>query len=726
MTGQPFLRALLGPNAAIVFEAAFGADLSDVTGAGWVWTDLGSDPQHDPGVPITVGRADNVGAAGAARLSVKLNNSTGNYTYGNPVGAYYPNIKQNTPIRQRMTLDGTNFFTRFQGYMDSANPVTDQSAKVKWVSLTALGALGRLAGQKKPIASPLTRAILASKPTGYWPLDEPSGSTQAHSAIPGVQNLFTQIADPVFGAPGPGGAAAAVDMGQRNSGLQTSGPTTAPAVIPLPPSTATSFRVELSVLCPDVDTYIMPISVYMGGAGDIDNVGLQLSSTGINVHTTFADSSVRNDAATGDTNDGVWHRLRFDVAKSGADTTYVLKVDNTTVVSVTLAGKAFSQVSQIKFGSTVGTLSAGSRTAATALALWQPYAPPVAVDTVAASNGYAGENVQNRLTRLCAEEGINLVRFGFADDTTMGPQPIAAVLDILRECEAADHGILFDGFGPGLGYQCRSARYNATAAVTLDMGASPPQVAAIAPVFDRQAVKNLYQVSRKGGATATVEQVTGPMGTDTIGTEDAQATVNIDTDTRLAGHANWLVSLGTVPGFRFPTIGLNMLSIPSKAATVLGMAIGSRITVQNPASKAVDLPPDPIDLIVEGWTETTTADTWSLTLNCSPYAPDDIAVVNTSPGRIDAAATTTGTTWTTTVTGSKFMVMDVALAWTVAAGDFPLDINIGGERITVSAMAAWAGGGQNFTISARSVNGVVKAHAIGEAANVWTDLVIGL
>jgi hypothetical protein len=72
------------------------------------------------------------------------------------------------------------------------------------------------------------------------------------------------------------------------------------------------------------------------------------------------------------------------------------------------------------------------------------------------------------------------------------------------------------------------------------------------------------------------------------------------------------------------------------------------------------------------------------------------------------------------------MVMDVSAAWTTTGGDFPFDINIGGEQVTISAIAAWAGGGQNFTISARSVNGIVKTHAVGEAVNVWLPATVAL
>lgn len=714
MTGQPFLRPLLGANSSIVLEAAFGADPSDVSGAGWVWTDI-TNMRNDPGVSVTIGRADNVSQTPAAVLTCVLNNAAGDYTPTNPLGAFYPNVKQNTPIRLRQTLDGINFRTRFQGKADTWNPTYNTKGNVRAVALRALGKLNELAGLKKPVASALTSAILAHSPACAWPLEDPAGSTSAASLIAGVAPLTVNKAVP-FGVPGPPGAASAADL--SNGALVTA---------TLPASSATSFRLEVSLIAPDTDAYSLPIGMDM--SGDLTDLDVQISSAGINVHTEFADASTpRNDAASADINDGLWHRLRFDVAQSGADITYALSIDGVSVLAVTLAGRVFGQPWTFSIGGTTGTLSSGSRLAASGLALCQPSPGAVVPDTVVASGGYAGEAASARLSRFCTDQGIDLVRFGFSDNT-MGPQPAGTRLVVLRDCEATDHGMLYDGLSPGVRYQCRSVRYGQAPALTLDMAAaevSPP----FTPIFDRQAVHNTYKVTRAGGSSATYEDVTGPLGTALIGVDgDAEATVNIDSDTPLISHAAWLVSLGTVDGFRFPTITLDLLNAPSRAADLLlatAAGPGFRLTVNNPHTPNADLPNDPIDVIVEGWTEQTTADTWRIVFNCSPYAPNAIATVGDTVGRVDSTSATTGTTWTTTVTGSKFVAMDVSAAWTTDGGDVPFDINIGGERITISAIGAWAGGGQNFTVSARSVNGVVKTHAVGEAVSVWTDLTIGL
>jgi len=63
--------------------------------------------------------------------------------------------------------------------------------------------------------------------------------------------------------------------------------------------------------------------------------------------------------------------------------------------------------------------------------------------------------------------------------------------------------------------------------------------------------------------------------------------------------------------------------------------------------------------------------------------------------------------------------------WTEAAGDYPLDINIGGEQMTVTAVALFAGTAQLAGV-VRSVNGVVKSHAGGTEVHLWRPTVRAL
>lgn len=712
MTGRPFLTALLGNNALIAIEAAFGADLSDIAGTSWTWTDITADARHDPGIPVTVGRADNVSQAGAAVFSTTLNNAAGVYTPGGPSDI---GVKQNTPVRERISLDGgATWKIRFQGYLDSANPATDQSAKVKGVAVTALGVLGRLGGLKKPLASALERAISGSAPSAWWPLEDPQGSTRAASAVIGVAPMTINTAGttvpPTFGGAGPPGAAGAVDYGNNLSGMVATS---------IPATTATSWRFEVSVIAPAA-TGNIGISFKTRGDIALFNIACQ-GGFNVGVNITFTDGGFTSVLATGTINDGLWHRLRFDLTKSGSDTTYDLSVDGVSIDSDTLTGIAFGLPSYLQLATahSATDFATGERQAFSHAVFWQPFSS--SVDTVAANDGYNGETVSDRLVRLCAEQNIVLGHVG-TSTVTMGPQTADTILNLLRECEAADHGALYDGHGLGLTYYTREARYNEATTLTVDMGANPPQVETFAPVFDRQAIKNLYAVSRSGGSTATYEKAAGTTGTATIGVEDATATINIDSDDPLLAHAQWLVGLGTVEGFRYPGIGLNLRGIPAKAANLLDLIPGSRITIKNPASKATDLPPGDIDLIVEGWTETTTASTWAIALNCSPFSPFRVLQIeDTEFGRID-----TGGAHLHALIGAADTSMSVTTSdgplWTTDPAMYPMTLDVDGEPIVATGVPV----GSPFQVFPITRGIGARAHAANVPVKLWRPSVIAL
>ena len=65
------------------------------------------------------------------------------------------------------------------------------------------------------------------------------------------------------------------------------------------------------------------------------------------------------------------------------------------------------------------------------------------------------------------------------------------------------------------------------------------------------------------------------------------------------------------------------------------------------------------------------------------------------------------------------------LGWTIDAGDYPREIVIGGEVMTVTAVGALSSGTQQFTV-VRGVNGVTKGHDVGSSIQLSPSYVLGM
>src|SRR5258705_6667716 len=161
----------------------------------------------------------------------------------------------------------------------------------------------------------------------------------------------------------------------------------------------------------------------------------------------------------------------------------------------------------------------------------------------------------------------------------MGPQGTGTLLALLRECEAADGGVLYEKRW-GLAYQSRAERYNQPVGLALDFNQG--QVAEEpTPADDDQRTRNLITVSRTSGSEATAEQTTGPMGTGTEGPgiyADSVA-LNVETDTPLPDQAYWRLHLGTVDEDRWPSLALNLAASPELIDAWTALGYGARFTV---------------------------------------------------------------------------------------------------------------------------------------------------
>lgn len=705
--GMPFMVAELGPTARLVLEVAWGANLA-ADSASWAWTDITEDAYQKPGISFRYGRANEASTTQPANLSVTLDNSRFRYSLGG-VSPNWPNVRTNTPVRLRIDPDGTGFVTAFQGNAVGFTPKWNTKGNVATVQLTAAGTLRRLIqGFDRPVSAPRRYYTqrLSLKPGVYYPLDEGPLST-AGSALIGKG---AAIIDPFYQITFGNSSVKYFGQGKLASWL--------PEGIALNNSSVMKFDVpplpKLTEwwLIDGLITYAETASV--GFFETIASIEDGTSSWGVrfdaNAKTVTFLGYIPNTGPI-DLNtvthktlfDGDVHHVRLWVDQEGADVHIVLYVDDVFVGIGVQANQTLKQPDQfLLFGGDPNRTFYGHFA-------WGNNVSGMLFggDGAYYERGANGEPATTRIVRLCTENKIPLDIQGMTtsqtDTGSMGPQATAGTVALLRQCEEVDQGVLYDGLSDGLAYACRNIRENATAALTIDVAAGElfPE---FAPTHDDARIVNKVTVKREGGTDYTYEDVTGPLGTATLGTYDDSATINIYSDFTVPDQASWRVHLGTAEGYRYPSVSLNIRGNPRLARLVLSLRPGQRIDLVNVSSVLTGFNDGTISLLIEGVAMNVDPMTWVVTLQCSLFDPWRIVTLAAATGDTDPTVChlqTSGSRLSALVAvGATSLTVETTSGpvWTQTADDFPFDVLVGGIRATVTNIVG-AASPQTFTVT---------------------------
>lgn len=338
--------------------------------------------------------------------------------------------------------------------------------------------------------------------------------------------------------------------------------------------------------------------------------------------------------------------------------------------------------------------------------------------------GYVGEVATVRFFRLCRERGVPGGAFQAAvPSVPMGPQTTGTFTSLLDEVAAVDGGVIVEDFDTfGLAYRPSGAIFNQEPVVVLDAAGESAISNPYVTVKDDQGFRNEITAQRPGGSSFTATTDPAPADEDVY---DEAVTVNVVDDPALGDQAAWRLHKGTWPANRSPTITVDLAVAPHLATDVVRLREGDLVRLINMPSQH-PLGPEH-DFIVQGISESQSPNVWRLTLNASPAGPWSVAVLEDDTlGRLDTAgaelstgiddndtslsvATTLGPLWITTSTHGA---------------EFPFDVLIGGERMTVTAITGGSSP-QTFTVT-RSTNGVAKAHASGASVVLADPAVLAL
>ncbi|GAA2298254.1 hypothetical protein GCM10010402_66060 [Actinomadura luteofluorescens] len=605
--------------------------------------------------------------------------------------------------------------TRFTGEVAAWPPRWSLGGHHQTIQVDAAGIKRRLGQGAAPVESALRRTTLADPAVvAYWPMEDAGGMMS--SALPGAPALRL--------AQNPAGIGYGAESGFVGSApLATFADGGLFGAVPpyTPPALVGSIRTHTVLLLlhvPDGGLGGSRRLVMLRSSGTLRRWDLWCSSGGDLAVTAYdAEGNKANETVLSlPVAGGLLHvewQIQETAAGSVSYTVGTLTQGNPD--SWTSTGSAVSGTWTVgQIGTvTVGDSAGLGDTAIGHIAVLNTLR--TTLDQLDAFEGYAGETAGARLARLAAENGVPMRIVGDLSATTaMGPQRVGALLDLLEEAAAADGGILGEARDEaGFVYRARASMYNQGAALALTYGA-PGLAAPFEPVDDDQAIRNRVAVSREGGSSAVAELTSGPLSTaappDGVGAYDTSATLNVATDDQLANLAGWLLGLGTVDEARYPALGVKLHKTPALLPSATALDLGDRATV---AGMPPWLPPDDVDALVQGYVETIELTRWRIDCNATPGAPWQVAM--RGEARRDSSGSTLGAA--VGADDTSLTVASAGVRWTTSAGDFPFDISVGGERMTVTSISGTASP-QSFTV-VRAVNGVRKAHTTGARVGLF-------
>ncbi|MBC2903135.1 hypothetical protein [Streptomyces cupreus] len=592
----------------------------------------------------------------------------------------------------------TNRKTRFVGEISSWTPRWDTGGFDVVTQVEAAGILRRLGLGAVPLKSPIYREAtspLRTAVVAYWPLEDGAEATEFGSAIDGhpAVKLTGSVTPAAYSDWVGSDAIPTVGTGSMRVSVPTYGTDGSNsynqlfffAKVPTAGVVSTQRLVSVSTTG-QAATW----SLYVNTAGLLDMRAYD--SDGTQIHSSgFSGTSINGREKLIAIRWGPPVFVEYvvsvtDVAGSKATAVPDNVLDSFTITN-TVNATSVVRLSEIRFGedgamnsTAIGHVVVGNTSTA-----FNGFAAP--------GVGWNAEEAPSRVTRLGTEEGIHAYATGSGDEQ-MGVQARSTAVDLMRSAEAVDKGILAELRNVlGIRYVTRASMYSQPVTLSLNYTGDDGLVAPLDPVDDDQSVTNDVTEQREGGASARAVLTSGTLSTaappNGIGLYDTSYTTNLLDDTQPAQHAAWRLHLGTWDETRFPQVAVNLAGAPASIENAAAVDVGSRIQITNPP---VWLPPDTLDLLVQGYSETLDQRAWNITYNCTPAGPfnvawagdDDSATAERDLSWADTEGTTLAEALTATETDVDVLTTS-GPTWTDDASDTPFDWRVGGEVMTVTA-----------------------------------------
>lgn len=564
--------------------------LDDASNGGTFPYDISAYVRLPDGVAMHQGREDEFGDVQPSTLSLTLENTDGRFTLGSTTGGYGA---VNIDRRIRVFFSGSVPTTlKFTGYVQ-AWPVEwpDGSDTFALARITAVDALARLS--RKTLRSVIEEEILLDAPFAYYTLGEATGATSAGESSGNGAAALGQTgsgAAVTFGsATGPGTDSLTAATFNGGKYLTTQRPTD-----PASAMTLECFVSTTHTGLPSNMLYLHGLAMWIDGTGHI-NADQPGAITIVSGGPVINDGNVHHIALTYDA--AKLGTLYVDGVAAGSGTGTVLPSgasDPLCAVGTNASPFSFSHVAWYN----------------TALS-----ATRIAAHSTAGRTGFAGEDTVARITRLASYAGITATGSSpsntsvpFVDFTGDSP---ASAIEKVAQAEGAP--VYIDSTGL-MQVESRNARAAVAVVLTLTNDDIDPSVEVAA---DMQLVENV--VTASAGANGAVQVAVAASSRAVHGDYPADLTgLLVSTDDQALYAAQWRVGKYAEPFRRIPNLSLDLTTLSFAIQNVVRhIHISDRVQITGMPSQAGS---STLDLIVEGWTETLTHDSWTWEANTSNFA----------------------------------------------------------------------------------------------------------
>jgi hypothetical protein len=578
---------------------------------------------------------------------------------------------------------------RFSGTVTSLVPQpVDPSLKLILTQIQAHGPLQQLLTGEAPATSTLRRSIPEQLfLQAYWPMEDGSDSTQFASGITGQRPMVVIDGTPSFAS--YTAIKASKPLPQMNGavwygevpGYVDTGEVQVRWFMTLPATSGTDGDIICRFYTELVGAWFWQLLYKTGG----DLVLEVRSDEATLVHTSGTLNSNL---------DGIPVRVSVELTRNGSDVDWkvvLLPVDAAiaSVYASTFTSTGLDTVKRVFFNNNWNVV----RLAGVAVGHCTVQSGITTIfDVLDETNAYAGERTFTRLLRLGTENAYHIdVQPGRDAHLYMGPQKPESLPTLIRQCVEVGAGYLFEARGHrALSYREVTSLYARDFFIAVDFAQIQPPWR---PTYDNRDIRNRFTVSRVDGSEGTYELTTGrrstlPRGQGGSGVYGSSLTLNARDDELLVDQAALRVALGTDTGPRYQDMVIeraaaNVVADPTLNYQLLDARPGDRIEV--PAESRVFMF-DTVRQIIAGYREHASRFVHRFTFSTRPSAPyDGLKLESTTFGRIGTDTTTLDIAVNSSAT--SLQIVSTGEWWDTTGTYVPFDIEVDGERMTVTAIS---------------------------------------